>query len=171
MFRVLKNVFFFLILFLSFALFADEDYSFELYAMSGNGKLVSSEEIVKQSDAKFLIVDFFSLICEPCKKSLPKWDEFYKENKSKGFEFLLVSLPAKGDRKKTEKDLKDYFKQNKFGFKTVFDKYSVVGKKFGVVGKSGDVTLPMIFVLEKSGKLLFKAGSFDEAMEKIKSLQ
>ena len=167
----MKKIILLAFLFSFFQLYAANDYSIELYAMSGSGRLVSSDEMMKKSGAKYLIVDFFSLMCEPCKRSLPKWDEFIKENKSKGFEFILVSLPAKGDRKKTEKDLKDYFNKNKFGFETVFDKYSVVGKKFGVVEKSGDVTLPMIFVLDKSGKLLFETASFDEAMTKIKNLK
>ncbi|MBO4710947.1 TlpA family protein disulfide reductase [bacterium] len=167
----MKKIILFAFLFSFFQLYAADDYSIELYAMSGSGKLVSSDEMMKKSGAKYLIVDFFSLMCEPCKRSLPKWDEFLKANRSKGFEFILVSLPVEGDRKKTEKDLKDYFKQNKFGFETVFDKYSVVGKRFGVVEKSGDVTLPMIFVLDSSGKLLLKTASFDEAMVKIENLK
>ena len=163
------------ILFLSFflcitALFAAEANHFELYSLSG--KLLSTEEIMKKSDAKYLIVDFFSLICEPCKRSLPKWDKFYKENKPKGFEFILVSLPAQDDIKKVKKDLKNYFKENKFSFDVVFDQYSKVGKQFGAVDeKTGDVTLPMIFVLDKSGKILFKASSYDEAVSKIKNLK
>ena len=165
----MKKIILFAFFFSFFQLCAADDYSFELYSMSG--KLLSTEEIMKKSEAKYLIVDFFSLICEPCKKSLPKWDKFYKENKAKGFEFILVSLPAEGDRKKVEKDLKNYFKENKFGFDVAFDKYSVVGKKFGVVEKSGDVTLPMIFVLDKSGKILFKASSYDETISKIKNLK
>ena len=160
----------FVIFLLSFStIFANTHYSFELYSMSG--KLVSTEEIMRKPEAKYLIVDFFSLSCEPCKRALPKWDQFYKENKTKGFEFILVQLPAAGDRKKQEKDLKNYFKQNNFSFNMVFDKYSVVGKKFGAVEKSGDVKLPMIFVLDKSGKLLFKVGSYEEAVSKIKNLK
>ena len=168
--NIVKKVFLFS-LFFSFSMLFADDYTVELYAMSGSGRLVSSEEMMKKSDAKYLVVDFFSLMCEPCKRSLPKWEEFLRENKSKGIEFILVSLPADGEKKKTEKDLKNYFKQNKFSFETVFDKYSVVGKKFGVVEKSGDVTLPMIFVIDKSGKLLFKTDSFDDAMAKIKALE
>ncbi len=158
-------------LFFSFSMLFADDYTVELYAMSGSGRLVSSEEMMKKSDSKYLVVDFFSLMCEPCKRSLPKWEEFLRENKSKGIEFILVALPAEGNLKKNEKDLKNYFKQNKFAFETVFDKYSVVGKKFGVVEKSGDVILPMIFVIDKSGKLLFKTDSFDDAMAKIKALE
>ena len=169
--NVVKKVLLFLLFFSLSMLFADDDYTVELYAMSGSGRLVSSDEMMKKSGANYLIVDFFSLMCEPCKRSLPKWDDFLKKNKSNGFEFILVALPADGEKKKTEKDLKNYFKQNKFSFETVFDKYSVVGKKFGVVEKSGDVTLPMIFVIDKSGKLLFKTDSFDEAMTKIKNLE
>ena len=165
----MKKIVLIILLLSFFTISADGNYSFELYSMSG--KLVSTEEIMKKSDAKYLIVDFFSLICEPCKRSLPEWEKFYKENKAKGFEFLLVMLPATGDRKKQEKALKDYFKKNSFSLESVFDKYSVVGKKFGVVEKSGDVTLPMIFVLDKSGKLLFKASSHDEAVAKIKNLK
>ena len=169
--NIVKKVFLFSLFFSFSMLFADDDYTVELYAMSGSGRLVSSEEVMKKSDAKYLVVDFFSLMCEPCKRSLPKWEEFLKENKSKGIEFILVSLPAEGNLKKNEKDLKNYFKQNKFSFETVFDKYSVVGKKFGVVEKSGDVILPMIFVIDKSGKLIFKTDSFDDAMAKIKALE
>lgn len=165
----MKKIVLIILLLSFFTIFADENYSFELYSMSG--KLVSTEEIMKKSGAKYLIVDFFSLVCEPCKRSLPEWEKFYKDNKAKGFEFLLVMLPATGDRKKQEKALKDYFKKNSFSLESVFDKYSVVGKKFGVVEKSGDVTLPMIFVLDKSGKILFQAGSHEEAVSKIKNLK
>ena len=166
----LKKILFLSVFLCVSTLFADGDYSFELYSMSG--KLLSTEEIMKKSGANYLIVDFFSLICEPCMKSLPKWDKFYKENKAKGFEFILVSLPAQGDIKKVKKDLKNYFKENKFSFDVVFDKYSKVGKKFGAVDeKTEDVTLPMIFVLDKSGKILFKTSSYDEAISKIKNLK
>ncbi len=166
--NLLKKVLFLSIFFFVSSCLMAEDYHFELYSMSG--KLLSTREIMKSSNAKYLIVDFFSLICEPCKKSLPKWDKFYAENKGKGFEFLLVSLPAQGDRRKVEKDLKKYFRNQQFGFYNAFDKYSVVGKNFGAVEKSGEVKLPMIFVLNKSGEILFRAESYDEAMSQIKNL-
>lgn len=166
---ILKKVIFLSVFLLVSTLFAAENYHLELYSLSG--KLLSTEDMMQKSAAKYLIVDFFSLVCEPCKKSLPKWDKFYAENKGKGFEFLLVSLPAQGDRKKVEKDLKRYFKEHRFGFDVTFDKYSVFGKKFGAVEKSGDVKLPMIFVLDRSGNILFKAESYDEAMSKIKNLK
>ena len=164
-----KKIVFFAVFFCFSALFAAEDYSFELYTMSG--KLLSTSEIMRNPAAKYLIVDFFALICEPCKKSLPKWEQFYAENKAKGFEFLLVALPSKGDRKKVEKDLKDYFKQNRYNFSIAFDKYSVIGKKFRAVEANGNVKLPMIFVLDKAGTILFKAESYDEAMTKIQNLK
>ena len=169
MFRILKQVLLFSIFFSFFTLCAGEDYFFELYTMKD--KLVSTSEIMRNPETKYLIVDFFSLVCEPCKRSLPKWDEFYKENKSKGFEFLLVSLPIKGEGKKYKKALKDYFKKNVFSFKMVFDPYSDVGKKFGAVTEDGDVLLPMIFVLDKSGQIVFKALSYDEAVSKISTLK
>ncbi len=165
----MKKVLILLSLCLVFPLFAEENYNFELYTMSG--KLLSTSEIMRKPEAKYLIVDFFAMSCEPCKRSLPLWDEFYKANKSKGFEFILVSLPEQGDRKKYEKRLKAYFKENKFGFTMVFDKYSVYGKKFGAVEADGSVNVPMIFILDKSGKILFKADSFDAAMSKIKTLE
>lgn len=169
MLRILKKVLLLSIFFSCFSLFAEANYSFELYTLKG--KLLSTAEIMHNPKVNYLIVDFFALMCEPCKRSLPKWDEFYKENKSKGFEFLLVSLPAKGEGKKGEKNLKNYFKQNRFGFNVVFDKYSKVGKQFGAVTKNDDVKLPMIFVLDKSGEIIFTTDSFDDAMAKIKKLK
>lgn len=169
MFSILKKIILLSLFFSFFTLYADGNYYFELYTMKG--KLLTTAEIMNNPSTKYLIVDFFSLICEPCKRSLPKWDNFYKENKEKGFEFLLVSLPIKGEGKKAEKALRDYFKTNVFSFHIVFDKYSKVGQRFGAVTENNDVKLPMIFVLDKSGNILFKAESYDEAMSKISKLE
>ena len=169
MFSFVKKFVFVSFFFSFFTLCAGEDYSFELYTMKG--RLLTTSEIMSAPKVKYLVVDFFSLMCKPCITSLPKWDKFYKENKSKGFEFILVSLPQKGDGKNAEKALKDYFKKNAFSFNMVIDKYFLVGKKFGAVTKKDDVLLPAIFVLDKSGNMLFKAESYDEAMSKIQELK
>ena len=48
----------------------------------------------------------------------------------------------------------------------MFDKYSITGKKFGIVDKSGSASIPMMFMLDKSGKILFQSEKHPEFIKK-----
>ena len=147
----MKKTLFFIILTLVFNIVA-ADHDFELYTL--DDKLYSIEKERTAKDTKVVVVDFFSIYCEPCKKALPQWEKLYKKFKKKGLKFVVVALPVEDDRTKEFQKIKKLFKDGKYTFPVVFDKYSVIAKKYKVVDKKGSAEIPQIFILSKDGKLL-----------------
>jgi thiol-disulfide isomerase/thioredoxin len=128
------------------------EHDFELYTLEDS--LYSLEKERTDKDTKVVVVDFFSIYCEPCKKALPQWEKLYREYAKKGLKFVVVALPVEDDRSAEFKKIKKLFKDGKYSFPVVFDKYSVIAKKYKVVDKKGSAEIPQIFILSKDGKLL-----------------
>ena len=148
-------------------IFADDSipFNFELYTL--DDRLYSSEDVIAKPDTGMLVVDFFSIHCEPCKKALPEWEKAYQKYKDKGLRFVVVALPVEEDRDAEFRKIKEFFDSNKYSFPVVFDKYSITGKKFGIVDKDGSATIPQIFILDKNGQVSFKNASHLEIIKKI----
>ena len=163
----MKQLFpFFFTVLLLFTLFsADKTYRFELYSIDGT--LFSSEDILHQKETNMIVVDFFSLYCEPCKKSLPQWEKQYQELKKKGFHFVVIALPVEDDRIKELKKIEKFFASKKYSFPVLFDKYSLVGKRFGVVDKNGSAEIPQIFIIGKDGKLISVGSDHKKMIKKV----
>lgn len=150
-----------------FFIFTDDSspLSFELYTL--DDRLYSSAGVIAKPDTGMLVVDFFSIHCEPCKKALPEWEKAYQKYKDKGLRFVVVALPVEEDRDAEFKKIREFFGSYKYSFPVVFDKYSITGKKFGIVDKDGSATIPQIFILDKNGQVSFKNASHLEIMKKI----
>ena len=162
----MKRFLFVLLIFLMFAVRAEgPSHDFELYTFDTS--LYSTEKVRNEEGTKVLVVDFFALYCEPCKKALPNWEKFYQKNKDKGFRFVVVALPGEGDRVAEQKKLTEFFKKNGYSFPVVFDKYMLIGKKYGVVDKNRSATVPMAFVLDKKGKIVAKETDHKKLLKKI----
>ncbi len=144
---------------------AEPSLNFELYTL--DDRLYSSAGVIAKPDTGMLVVDFFSIHCEPCKKALPEWEKAYQKYKDKGLRFVVVALPVEEDRDAEFKKIREFFESNKYSFPVVFDKYSITGKKFGIVDKDGSATIPQIFILDKNGQVSFKNASHLEIMKKI----
>jgi len=143
-------------------------YDFELYSLQNH--LFSSEKIRKKTETKVLVVDFFSMYCEPCKESLPLWEKMYKEYKKRGLTFVVIVLPVEDDRTKEIEKIEKYFNAQKVTFPVLFDKYSLVGKKYGVINKTGSASLPQIFVIDKNGKLISNETNHRKSITHIKKI-
>lgn len=167
---ILKSAFLnFLMVFVFFNVSAAEpSHNFTLYTLEDN--LFSSDDVMAKPDAKLLVVDFFSIYCEPCKKALPEWEKVYLKYKGKGLKFVVVALPVEEDRAAEFKKIQSFFKTNKYSFPVVFDKYSLTGKKFGIVDTNGSASIPQIFMIDKSGKLTFKNANHLEIIKKIEEV-
>ncbi|HPV22100.1 MAG TPA: TlpA disulfide reductase family protein [bacterium] len=142
-------------------------YDFELYTL--NDKLYSTATVLKSETTKILAVDFFSIHCEPCKKALPEFEKLYQEYKTKGLSFVVVAVSVEEDRTAEFMKIREYFKTNKYSFPVVFDKYSIVGKKYGIVDKNGSATIPQIFIFNKNWNLVLRTERHSEAIKKIKN--
>ncbi len=136
--------------------------SFELYTL--NDKLFSLSGELKSNKSDFIIVDFFSIYCKPCKKALKTWNKIYLQNKKNKISMVLVVLPTEEDRMKELEKIDAFFSKRKMAFPIVFDKYSVVGKQFSVVDKNGSALIPQVFVLNKKGEILKQSNDVKEIM-------
>jgi thiol-disulfide isomerase/thioredoxin len=143
----------------------EKSYDFDLYTL--DEVLYSAGKELKKNDTKILVADFFSIHCEPCRKALPVWEATYRKYSEKGLKFVVVVLPVEEDRSAELKKIKEFFQKGNFSFPVVFDKYSITGKKFGVVDSSGSASIPMIFMLDKSGKTVFNSEKHAEFIKKI----
>ncbi len=125
------------------------ELDFELYELTG--KLYSSQQVRGRSDTQYLVVDFFSLDCKPCKEAIPEWIRLHNEYEKQGLSIVLVALRRESSRAATEA-VKAYFRANPVPFPVVIDKYGLVAKQFHVIDKGGAATLPKIFLLNSEGK-------------------
>jgi thiol-disulfide isomerase/thioredoxin len=58
--------------------------------------LLSNEAFtLSKQKGKVILIDFWAVWCPPCVKGIPHLKEIYKEQKSKGFEIIGISLDAK----------------------------------------------------------------------------
>jgi len=158
-----------LMIFAFFQISGDEkSYNFDLYTL--DDVLYSTEKELKNEETEILAVDFFSIHCEPCRKALPEWEKVFHKYLKKGLKFVVVVLPVEEDRAAELKKIREFFKKGNFSFPVVFDKYSITGKKFGIVDKTGSASIPMIFMLDKSGKIMFKSEKHTDSIKKIEEI-
>ncbi|HNT29014.1 MAG TPA: TlpA disulfide reductase family protein [bacterium] len=147
---------------------AENDLDFELYNIGD--QLYDTKQIRAKPNLKLIAVDFFSIHCEPCKKALPEWRKIYESYKGKGLEIIVVVLPVEDDREKELQKIELFFKNNPIPFALAYDKYKLVGKKYGVVTKEGSAQVPQAFIIDRAGKLVFKSEGHDEVVKKIKDI-
>ena len=147
---------------------AQKDLDFELYDLGD--KLYDTRQIRAEPTVKLLAVDFFSIHCEPCKKALPDWIALYKEYRNKGLEIIIVVLPVEDDREKEFQKIEFFFKfkNNPIPFALAYDKYKLVGKRYGVVTDKGSASVPQSYLVDKAGKLVLRAEGHEAVMKKIR---
>lgn len=172
-----KVILFSIAMFLTFAVFAAEKektYKFISYDLNGN--FFNMKDFKEKTKAKYFVVDFFSIVCEPCKKALPDWEKEYPEMQKKGIEMVLVSLPSDKMKAKEEKPLvKEYFTTTiKVSFPVMYDLFYAVGDKFGVSKTEKETTtveVPMVFLLDSEFRIIKKSANHKEIIDHLKKLK
>ena len=116
----------------------DQAPPISLFKLESN-KYFRSKELLGE---KNLVVSFFATWCVPCAKEIPELIKMSKEFED-DFQFILVDVNEKRDL------VKKHVAEKGITLQVILDKYGKVFESF-----SG-VTLPLLVVIDKKGKITY----------------
>src|SRR5258705_6392078 len=109
---------------------------------------ISGKEVSVQKDlkGKIVVVDFWATWCPPCVRAMPEMKKLYTQYKSKGVEFIGVSL----DMPEAEGGLaalKEFVSKNKIEWPQYHQGTGGLSKQWGIT------MIPTVFVIDADGKI------------------
>ena len=118
-----------------------------------DGKILS----LKEQMGKYTIIDFWASWCAPCRKEIPNLKKLYDKYNAKGLAIISVSLDKEDDKWKKALD------EEQLKWANVIDK-NEIAKSYGVT------TIPDMFIVDKSGKVVGIKLRGESLADKLKEL-
>ncbi len=135
-----------------------------------DGTYYNSRTVRTAPHTRYIVVDFFSSVCAPCKQSLPLLNELTVRLHKRGLRAVVVAQPAGFDSEQEEKQaLAKIVKQYSLSIPVVFDLWQVAGKKYGVETGHG-YSVPQYFIIDRNGKIVFHTDHFEQLKKKVEQL-
>lgn len=107
------------------------------------------------------VIDFWATWCDPCMNNFPRFKKMYSKFKDKGVQFIGVSLDDDIE------DLRGFVKQEEIEWPQIFD-----GKRWkgALPGLYHVQIIPMMFILDREGKIRYIGSSTENASQVITTL-
>lgn len=104
---------------------------------------------------KNLVVSFWASWCGPCRMEMPVLRSFYEKhhNDSNDFEFLAISIDD------SAAPARAFATSNNIPFPVLLDISKQTSEAYGIEG------IPTLFVIDKSGKVIFGHSGFDSTLQ------
>jgi thiol-disulfide isomerase/thioredoxin len=116
---------------------------------------ISGNEVSVQKDlkGKIVVVDFWATWCPPCVRAMPEMKKLYTRYKSKGVEFIGVSLDVP-EAEGGLAALKEFVSKNKIEWPQYHQGSGGLSKRWGIT------MIPTVFVIGADGKIASTDGRF-----------
>ena len=103
-----------------------------------------------------MLMNFWNLACEPCKKEMKELDKLYLKYRNKGFEYISINI----DSPRSMSKVKSYINSQNFSFKVLSD------PKASLFRKTGGKVMPFVIVVDTIGTILSKHVGYNPGDEK-----
>jgi peroxiredoxin len=110
---------------------------------------------MKDYSGKVLVINFWATWCPPCREEIPHFSQLYVNYRSKGVEFLGVSMDD-GELPEVREMVKDFGRNQRVEY-TLAVGNPDVANAFG-----GVASLPTTFIIDRSGKIVKKYTGYSE---------
>jgi len=110
----------------------------------GKKALEAKEAKDVKAARKVLLITFFNIDCQPCRKELPYLQKLYARYEKDGLGILAINTDY---RKEKVAELREFVKKSGFTFPVLKDRFQALQRRYGVK------SFPTMFILNEKGEI------------------
>ena len=103
-----------------------------------------------------VLMNFWNLSCEPCKKEMKELDKLNIKYRDKGFDYISINI----DSPRSMSKVKSYINSQKFSFTVLSD------PKAALFRKTGGKVMPFVIIADSTGTILSRHVGYTPGDEK-----
>jgi peroxiredoxin len=139
--------------------FALPTYNPEASGSARAGTMLLVGEDSDDPATRVILVSFMASYCKPCRKELPVLERMHRQHKGRGLRVIGVSIDSEPEGQKAMGKL---LEEAKVTFPVARDGFNLTARRY-----LGDkVPLPSVFVIDRSGEILFVSRGYDEEISR-----
>jgi len=117
--------------------------------------------LVEASKDYYVLINFWNMACEPCKKEMKFLNQFHEKYNEHGFKVISINM----DTPRSMSKVKKYVQSSKYSFAVLQDPRMSVFKKMG-----GSI-MPFVVIADNKGNIVNKHIGFNLGDEKSLELE
>ena len=117
--------------------------------------------LVEASKDYYVLINFWNMACEPCKKEMKFLNQFHEKYNEHGFKVISINM----DTPRSMSKVKKYVKSSKYSFEVFQD------PRMNVFKKMGGSIMPFVVIADNKGNVVNKHIGFNLGDEKSLELE